>query len=369
MSYAYIVTVWFSCKTSQSAVFSITPSGDFFLNQQSHSRLGVFYLPKKENDMTNILEQYHERSRSQYAKRFGRVVTAMITPFTKEGAVDYKGAIDLANHLDDKGSDSLVIAGTTGESPTLSHTEQQELFWNIRKNTKLPIIAGTGSNSTAEAISLSKYVTKNSLADALLIVSPYYNKPPQEGIEQYYRDIAEQVPDMPIVMYDIPGRTGRGVHIDTIRRLAKSVPNIVGLKDAAGDPEATKLLIQDPDMPDDFVVYSGDDSLNLALASRGAVGAISVASHWVGERQQAMYSALDDDNFVDAERIHTQLSTSYAFESSDSTPNPLPTKTFLALEGRIRSDYARPPMQVGHATKLQLVQTAHALRREIAETE
>ena len=315
--------------------------------------------------MRSTLEHYHQHSRSPYAERFGRVVTAMVTPFTKEGRVDYGGAINLANHLDNHGSDSLVIAGTTGESPTLSHTEQQELFWNIRKNTSMPIIAGTGSNSTAEAVSLSRYVAKNSLADALLVVSPYYNKPSQEGIEQYYRDIAEQVPDMPIIMYDIPGRTGRKIHTNTIRRLALSVPNIVGLKDAAGDPEMTRALIQSPEMPDDFVVYSGDDSLNLRLATEGVVGAISVASHWVGERQQEMYRALDGDDVAEAERIHGQLSSSYAFESSDVTPNPMPTKTYLALNKLISSDYTRPPMTVGAETRSQLVQAARRLHEEL----
>ncbi len=310
--------------------------------------------------MSESLNYYHERSQTRFAKQFGRVVTAMVTPFRTDGRVDYVGSSHLARHLLERGSDSIAIAGTTGESATLSHDEQQELFWNIRGAVDGQIIAGTGSNSTKEAVELSRYVTRHNLADALLVVSPYYNRPSQYGIEHHYRAIAEET-NLPVIMYDIPARTGRAIAPETIVKLAQTVDTIIGLKDAGGDSRATHHLMRSHELPEDFIVYSGDDSKNLALAKAGAVGAISVMSHWRGEQLQAMYRSLDNSDIPSATYINTTLSEDIRYESSDDTPNPHPTKTLLTEAGVIGSDYTRPPMSISPLAQENLTLQARAI--------
>ena len=312
--------------------------------------------------MSETLERYHQHSASPYAKKFGRVITAMITPFDADGQLNYREANELASYLLGHGSDSLVLAGTTGESPTLTHNEQRDLFEHIRSSTDNTLIAGTGSNSTEEAASLARYVTDHELADGLLVVSPYYNRPSQYGIQEYYHRIASET-DLPIIAYNIPTRTGRAIEDRTLISLAADHPNIVGLKDAGGDTASVRELIESRDLPEDFVVYSGDDNRNLELAQAGAVGAISVASHWTGNRIQAMYAALDRNDTITAHNIHTSLEPDYSYESSNDAPNPQPTKTLLHEAGLISSDYARPPMSIHPKIHRALAQQARALLR------
>ena len=310
--------------------------------------------------MSERLEAYHQHRESPYAQKFGRVITAMVTPFRPDGRVHWDNASSLACHLLENGSDTLAIAGTTGESATLSHEEQRELFWRIRGATNDTLLAGTGSNSTDEAVSLSRYVTQRNLADGLLVVSPYYNRPSQYGIEEYFHTVASET-DLPIIMYNIPGRTGRAIEHDTITRLAQNHTNIIGLKDAGGSTSDIRNLLTHGDLPEDFVVYSGDDGRNLELAEAGAVGAISVASHWVGSKMQSMYDALDRDDRRAARAINEALQPHYIYESSDDTPNPIPTKTLLHEAKVIESAYTRPPMSAAPETRRALGDRARQL--------
>lgn len=275
---------------------------------------------------------------------FGRVIAAMVTPFTSDGEeINFSEARRLANWLADNGSDGLVIAGTTGESPTISHEEQRQLFQEIRSAVSIPVIAGVGSNNTEEAVGLTRFVSENKLADALLVVSPYYNRPPQSGIYEYYSRIADAT-ELPIIIYNIPVRTGRNIENETILALAQDFSNIRGLKDASGDPLNTEKIIQNPKLPSDFYVYSGDDPLNLQLAQSGSVGAISVASHWAGQELKAMYTALEEGDVDKAEQLHQQLMPSFNYETSPETPNPIPSKAMLRAIGFPEVGYCRSPM-------------------------
>ena len=271
--------------------------------------------------------------------RFGRVLTAMITPFDSDGRIDLDGAQQLARWLVDHGSDGLVVNGTTGESPTLSSAESIDLFRAVRQAVDAPVVAGTGSNDTAHAIRQSEAAAGIGV-DGLLVVAPYYNKPSQAGLDQHFRMIAAAT-DLPIILYDIPGRTGRKVETDTIVRLARDVPSIVALKDAAGSPGETSVLVEAA--PDDFEVYSGDDNLTLPLMAVGACGSISVASHWAGEHIHAMFDAFDAGDVAEARRINQRLLPSYAFESTLDAPNPVPTKAMLRSLG-LPAGECRPPM-------------------------
>src|SRR5687768_8948515 len=208
--------------------------------------------------------------------RFGRVLTAMITPFDHDGALDLDGAAKLASWLVEQGNEGLVVAGTTGESPTLTHEEQIELVRAVCQAVSVPVIAGAGSNDTRAAIELTEQATAAG-ATAILSVTPYYNRPSQAGLIAHYRAIASAT-HLPVMLYDIPVRTGRKVDTATILELAHDVSNIVAVKDAAGNPAETAALIAGA--PAGFEVYSGDDVLTLPLLSVGAVGVVSVAAHW-----------------------------------------------------------------------------------------
>jgi 4-hydroxy-tetrahydrodipicolinate synthase len=271
--------------------------------------------------------------------RFGRVLTAMVTPFDDGGRLDLDGAQRLATWLVDHGSDGLVVNGTTGESPTLSAVESVELFAAVRDAVDAPVIAGTGSNDTAHAIRQSEEAAEAGV-DGLLVVTPYYNKPSQAGLDRHFRLVAAAT-DLPIILYDIPGRTSRKVDTDTLVGLAHDVPNIVGLKDAAGDPAETAVLIAEA--PDDFEVYSGDDNLTLPLLAVGASGVISVVSHWAGTALRAMFDAFDSGDLAGARRVNQRLLASYTFASSLDAPNPVPTKAMLRTVG-LPAGECRPPM-------------------------
>ncbi len=271
--------------------------------------------------------------------RFGTVLTAMITPFDDAGVLDLDGAQQLARWLVDHGSDGLVVNGTTGESPTLTGTESIDLFRAVRQAVDVPVIAGTGSNDTAHAIRQSEAAAGIGV-DGLLVVSPYYNKPSQAGLDRHFRMLASAT-DLPVILYDIPGRTGRKVATETILTLAHEVEAIVALKDAAGNPAETASLVAAA--PEGFEVYSGDDNLTLPLLSVGAVGTISVASHWAGPQIAAMFDAFAAGDVARARAINAALLPSYAFETGDEAPNPVPTKAMLRTLG-LPAGECRPPM-------------------------
>ena len=261
--------------------------------------------------------------------RFGRVLTAMVTPFTEDGALDLDGAARLARWLAANGNEGLVVAGTTGESPTLTHTEQAELVAAVVDAVDVPVVAGAGSNDTRAAIDLTERCA-GAGADGILHVAGYYNRPSQAGLDAHFRHCADAT-DLPVVIYDIPGRTGRKVATETLARLAHDVPNIVGLKDAAGSPGETARLLEMA--PDGFEVYSGDDSLTLPLMAVGAVGVIGVATHWAGLQMAAMFDAFESGRVAEAAAINRRLLDSYDFETGDAAPNPVPTKCMMRVLG------------------------------------
>lgn len=256
--------------------------------------------------------------------RFGAVLTAMVTPFEVDGGFDPAAAADLAVWLSENGSDGLVVAGTTGESPTLSIDEHLDLVEAVSAAVDIPVLAGTGSNDTRHAVDMSRAAADRG-ADGLLLVAPYYNKPSQAGLLAHFERLAAST-ELPVMLYDIPGRTGRKVTTDTLLKLAE-IDNIVALKDAAGDPGETSALIARA--PDGFEVYSGDDNLTLPLLAVGAVGVVSVASHWAGREIGRMIDAVADGDLAEANRINRGLLSSYDFESGDEAPNPVPAKAMM----------------------------------------
>ncbi|MDQ2677331.1 MAG: 4-hydroxy-tetrahydrodipicolinate synthase [Actinomycetota bacterium] len=269
----------------------------------------------------------------------GRVITAMVTPFDERGDLDLDAAVELANWLAENGSDGIVLAGTTGESPTLTESEELVLFRKVSEAVSIPVIAGAGSNSTATAVEQTRRATETGV-DAILSVVPYYNRPSQAGLDAHFRAVAAAT-DLPVVLYDVPKRTGRGLATETVLRLATEVPNIVGLKDAAGDPaESARLIAR---APSGFEVYSGDDPLTLPLLAVGAVGVISVASHWVGRQLGEMIDAFFKGDIDAARRINAGLLASYDYQGSDDAPNPIPTKTLLKVLG-LKVGECRPPL-------------------------
>ena len=275
------------------------------------------------------------------APRFGRVITAMVTPVDEGGALDLDSAANLAAWLVDNGSDGLVLAGTTGESPVLSDSEEVALTRAVRSAVKVPLLLGTGSNDTAYAVSATRRAEQLGV-DGVLVVGPYYNRPSQAGLDHYFRSVAAATP-LPVVIYDIPVRTGRKINTATMLRLVHEVPNLVGLKDAAGNPAETARFLRDA--PDGFEVYSGDDPFTLPLLSVGAVGVISVASHWAGRQIGDMIAAFAKGDIGEAVRLNQGLIESYEFETGDEAPNPVPTKAMLRVLG-LKVGQCRPPMGV-----------------------
>jgi 4-hydroxy-tetrahydrodipicolinate synthase len=259
---------------------------------------------------------------------FGRLATAMVTPFDIKGNVDFQKTTTLVNYLINNGTDSLVISGTTGESPTLSTEEKIALLQHVVKvvDKRVPIIMGTGSNNTYASIDLTQKAEQNG-ADAILLVAPYYNRTNQEGLYQHFKAIAEST-TLPIMLYNIPGRASVNVAPETIIRLS-CIPNIVAVKEASGDLNAMTQIIAQTD--DDFVLYSGDDGLTLPVLSIGGVGVVSVASHVVGNEMQQMIDAFLTGNLSEAAKLHQQLLP--IFKGLFAAPNPVPVKTALQLVG------------------------------------
>ena len=257
--------------------------------------------------------------------RFGRVLTAMVTPFDDEGALDVDAAVSLAKWLVEQGNEGLVVAGTTGEAPTLSIDEKLTLFEAVAEAVTGPGVAGTTGSNTRHDIGLTVEAEKLGIA-GILGVGPYYSRPSQAGIEAHFRAIADTT-HLPVIVYDIPVRTGRKIAGEVLVRLANEVDNIVALKDAAGDPGNTAAVVNET--PDDFEVYSGDDSMTLPLLAVGGVGVIGVATHWAAPDHVEMLDAWDAGDVVTARRINQRLLVSYAYETGDITPNPIPAKAML----------------------------------------
>ncbi len=261
--------------------------------------------------------------------RFGPVLTAMVTPFTPDGRLDLDGVERLAAYLVDQGNDGLVVTGTTGEGSVLTDKEQVKVWRVARKAVDVPLIAGSGTNDTAHAVELTTKAGEAGM-NGVLIVTPYYNRPSQGGIEQHFRAVAAAT-DLPVLAYDIPVRTGRKISTETLVRLAE-VDNIVGVKDAAGNPAESARLVAAT--PADFELYSGEDSMTLPLLSIGAVGIIGVATHWVAREMSEMIAAFTKGDLERARELNAVMLESFDFESSDSAPNPIPTKSLLRVLGQ-----------------------------------
>lgn len=282
---------------------------------------------------------------------FGRVSTAMVTPFDNKGNIDFQKTTQLIDYLIENGTDSLVIAGTTGESPTLTTEEKLALFKHVVKvvDGRVPVIAGTGSNNTYASIELTKKAEAIGV-DAVMIVAPYYNKPNQEGIFQHFQAIAGST-SLPIMIYNIPGRSVVNIQPETIIRLSE-IPNIVAVKEASGNLDAMTEIIAKT--PDDFKLYSGDDGITLPVLSIGGEGVISVASHVIGNEMQEMIQAFFDGSLSKAAKLHQSLLP--IMKGLFKAPNPVPVKTALQLKG----------LNVG-SVRLPLVPLSEEERGELTE--
>ncbi len=276
--------------------------------------------------------------------RFGRLVTAMVTPFDHDGALDLDAARDLSRWLCANGSDGLVVAGTTGEGPVLSDTEKLDLFAAVAEAVDVPVLAGTGTNNTAHDVELTKRLAGTRVA-GVLVVCPYYSRPSQAGIAAHVAAVAGAT-ELPVMVYDIPVRTGRRIATETMLALARDVRNVVAVKDASGDLQGAAQLVAEA--PQGFEVYSGDDGLTLAFLAIGAVGVVAVASHYCGPQYAAMLASAAKGDAEDAIERHGGLLEAFRFESSERWPNPLPAKAALRALGK-RVGQCRLPLGVADA--------------------
>ncbi len=271
----------------------------------------------------------------------GEVLTAMVTPMDVNGNVDYDAAEKLAAHLVDNGTDAIVVCGTTGESPTLSFTEELELLSSVKRavNGKAKVIFGAGSNCTQTAVKSTINACKEGV-DAILSVVPYYNKPSQAGMYEHFSAVAK-ASDVPVILYNIPSRTGVNMLPETVAKLAEEYSNIAALKQSSPDMDAiSELKIK---CPKDLVLYSGDDSLTLPMMSLGVDGVISVASHLFGNEIKSMIRNFKTGDIVAAKNMHMSLYS--IFKKLFFAPNPIPVKALLAHNGLIE-EYVRLPLTV-----------------------
>ena len=287
----------------------------------------------------------------------GEVITAMVTPFNEKREVDYEKVEALAHQLINTGSDAILVAGTTGETPTLTHEEELEILSSVKRavNNKGKVIMGTGSNSTETAIMMSKKAEKEG-ADAILSVVPYYNKPSQSGLIEHFSAIAEAV-ELPMILYNIPSRTGINMSVDTVKTLARKYENIVAVKQSFGDMDVVTELKMS--CPNDFAVYSGDDSLTLPMLSLGAHGVISVASHIFGKEIKSMIRNFKTGDSMTAKNMHQKLYP--IFKKLFMAPNPVPVKAALAYKGVIEDYVRRPLVELTKAEKTELIFTLDSI--------
>ncbi len=282
---------------------------------------------------------------------FGKVITAMVTPFDNDGRLDLAKTTELIEYLINNGTDALVVAGTTGESPTLTKDEKLALFKHAVQvvNKRVPIIAGTGSNNTSESIALTKAAEEIGI-DAAMLVAPYYNKPNQEGLYQHFKAIAEAT-NLPIMLYNVPGRTIVRMSVDTIVRLSK-IENVVAIKDAGGDLAAMAEVIAKT--ANNFTLYSGDDGITLPVLAIGGKGVVSVASHVIGNEMQEMIKAYEQGEMEKAQQLNGELIPKMT--KLFLAPSPTPVKTALQVQG----------LDVG-PVRLPLVPLSESERKTIVE--
>jgi 4-hydroxy-tetrahydrodipicolinate synthase len=285
---------------------------------------------------------------------FGRVLTAMLTPFDQEGQVNYAATEKLADYLASNGTDTVVVCGTTGESPTLTWDEEFALFKVVKAAVggKAKVMAGTGSNSTREAIEATRKAASLGLDGSLQVV-PYYNKPPQEGLYAHFKAIAE-ASEMPIMLYNVPGRTGQNLAPETVAQLA-AVPNIVAIKEASGNLDQVSQIRRST--PASFAIYSGDDSLTLPMLAVGGCGVVSVASHLVGNEIQQMIQAFEQGQSKKACEIHLNLLP--LCKALFLTANPIPLKVAMNLSGWDVGG-CRPPLCAAPAHVVEALKQALA---------
>jgi len=268
-------------------------------------------------------------TRHEHAPRFGTVLTAMVTPFDERGDLDLDAAADLARWLTAHGSEGLVLAGSTGEGTVLSDEEKLSLWRAVAEAVTVPVIAATGTNDTRHSIELTEQAAALGVA-GVLVVTPYYSRPSQQGLFEHFRAVALAT-ELPVILYDIPVRSGRRIGTDTMVRLVHEVDNIVAVKDSVRDPESSARLLNL--VPSSFELYCGDDSLTLPLLSIGAVGLVSVASHWIGRELQAVVAAFLKGDVEGACEANRRLIESFDFESTEDFPNPMPAKAACRVQG------------------------------------
>lgn len=281
-------------------------------------------------------------------RHWGRVLTAMVTPFDAQGRLDLDAARRLARWLAERGNDGLVVAATTGEASTLTDDERCDLVGAVCEAVTIPVIAGMGSNDTAHSIALTRKA-RGLRAAGVLLVAPYYNRPPQAGIEAHFRAAAAAT-DLPVMIYDVPIRTNRRIAREVLLRLFREVPNIVAFKDATGDPPAAAALIAQAG--DRFDLYSGDDPYTLPLAAVGAVGVVGTSTHWTGPQFQRMFGALERGDLATARLVNAQLTESFDFINSDTSVFSMSIKAMLRTLGQAVGE-CRLPLPPAPAETLQ----------------
>lgn len=293
----------------------------------------------------------------------GEVITAMVTPFNEKREIDFPAVEKLAKHLVNTGSDAILVAGTTGESPTLTHDEEYELLYAVKGAIQggAKIIMGAGSNCTKTAVQSSKKAVEIG-ADAILSVVPYYNKPNQQGMIEHFSEIAKSV-DVPIILYNIPGRTGVNMQPSTVAFLAKEFPNIVALKQSFPDMDIITEL--KAGCPDDFAIYCGDDSLTLPMLSLGAHGVISVASHVVGDEIKSLIHNFKSGQVKAARNMHQKLYP--LFKKLFMAPNPVPVKAVLSRLKMLENYVRRPLVELNEMERAELFDVLNEVLKSIGK--
>ena len=290
----------------------------------------------------------------------GEVITAMVTPFNSKREIDYNKVEELSKYLIANGTDTILVAGTTGEGPTLTHEEEIEVLSTVKRAVanKAKVIMNAGSNSTETAVMTTKLAKKEDV-DAILSVVPYYNKPNQKGMYEHFAAVAKSS-DLPVIIYNIPSRTGVNMLPETVAKLANDFPNIVAIKQSFPDMDAvTEMKIK---CPEDFSVYSGDDSLTLPMLSLGARGVISVASHIFGSELKSMIRNYKTGEFLAALNMHKKLYPS--FRKFFMAPNPVPVKAALAHKGIIEEYVRRPLVELTEEEKSDLFKVLDAVHED-----
>ena len=283
---------------------------------------------------------------------FGNVITAMITPFHEDESVNYEGAVKLAQYYCENGSDGILVAGTTGEGATMTEDEKLKLFTDISAavGDKVMVMANVGTNNTAQTIEFMKKAEKTGV-DCFLAIVPYYNKPNQDGCYAHFAALAKAT-DMPILIYNVPGRTGGKIEAATVVKLAHDFKNIVGIKEASGDLNAATTIARDTD--DDFYVYSGEDNLTLPILSVGGCGVISVASHIIGKEMNEMVQAYKDGDIKKAMELHQKYLP--VMTGIFCTVNPTPIKACCNMLGLPAGAFRLPMVDASPKVKEFLTQ-------------